>query len=665
MHLTLRSLAATLLLIASSCVWATTTPPQIPLEHFANKPDVSQVSLSPDGNQLASLIRIDTPDKKGIALSITNLTTNQTSYPLVADNGTLFIRWIAWANNDTVLVGTMLPIDRESTRYTMRMKTRETRSLSVNVKTGAFQPIINPNYLRKLEIQPFYQDRVIDFLPDDPDHILMSLTGQVNGTYLGSRSIDPSVFKINLKTQKMRRIQRPINDVYAWKTDRQHRVRIAYRYDERSMQNTILIKDLQNEKWHEAWSYETLSSDTVLPMGFDHDPNILYIRAYADDRLAIFKVDLTKGFDHRELILANDRYDVDGELFYSAKQKHVVGLRTSTDDGIILWNKEYNALQKGINTALKNTQNTLYDLSMDERQYLVLASSNTDPGVYYLGDRDKNSLKMIAIRFGNLIPEYMAPFKKITYEARDGVEIEALLTTPIGKQPQNLPTIIYPHGGPISTSSEDFNPIVQFLVNRGYAVLQMNFRGSAGYGHSFMKAGFAGWGQEMQDDIEDGTKFLISNGVSDPNKICILGASYGGYAALMGAIKTPELYQCAISFAGVSDLVKLHKRLKLRYKSAVEVQLGENEKALRALSPVNHADKIKIPILLMHGDTDRQVWPVQSQDMYQALLDANKQVEYVELEDGNHYLTNNENRLIYFRTLDKFLSKYLPTSGAN
>lgn len=656
-----RALLAVLFIISALCYGVThASDAIIPLEHFANKPDVSDLSLSPDGEKLASLVRVDIPDIKGTALSIYDLNTGKTTYPLMAKDEVHFIRWISWANNETVLVGTMLPVLRAQNNVTRRMKTRETRSLSVNVITGVVQPIISDKYIKKLEVKPFDQDNIIDILPDDPEHVLMAITGNISGTWGSTRSLPPSVLKINLKNQRSRRVQKPLNDVYRFATDRQHRVRIAYEYDERNMEYSILIKNLKNKKWEERWRFPSLSDEAVWPIGFDHDPNILFVNSYHEDRYAIFKVDLSNKEENRELILSDSRYDLFGRLYYSAQLKRAVGIRSNSEEnGILFWDKGYNALQNGINKALPNTSNIIYELSEDERKYIVLAQNHLDSGTYYLGDRDKGTLDKVAYRHKHLPPELMATRQTITYQARDGLEIEGVLTLPKGKEAKNLPTIMYPHGGPIARTYKGFDPYAQFLASRGYAVLQMNFRGSAGYGYSFMAAGFKGWGKEMQDDIEDGAKTLVERGITDPDKICILGESYGGYAALMGTVKTPNFYQCAISFAGVTNVEKLAERFRGRFKSSASIQLGTNDKELRQISPVHHADKITVPVLLLHGDKDRQVRPFHSEDMYKALKKHNKDVEYIVLDEGNHYLTNNEHRLIYFRALESFLKEHL------
>jgi dipeptidyl aminopeptidase/acylaminoacyl peptidase len=256
--------------------------------------------------------------------------------------------------------------------------------------------------------------------------------------------------------------------------------------------------------------------------------------------------------------------------------------------------------------------------------------------------------------------------QRVRYKARDGLEIEAFLTLPKGRPEKKLPTLMFPHGGPIARDSEAFDYWSQFFASKGYAVLQMNFRGSAGQGYSHMKAGLQKWGKEMQDDIEDGARYLIDQGIADPAKIAIVGASYGGYAALMGTVRTPDFYKCAISFAGVSDvyeLVRDSRAFWLNY-NVVDEQIGRDRKHLEEISPINYVDKIKVPILLIHGESDRQVKPFHSEEMHKKLQKAGKPVEFVSLPDEDHYLSMERNRIDTFKAMDRFLDKCLPVTAS-
>jgi dipeptidyl aminopeptidase/acylaminoacyl peptidase len=307
-----------------------------------------------------------------------------------------------------------------------------------------------------------------------------------------------------------------------------------------------------------------------------------------------------------------------------------------------------------------------FGFNADEMRYLLFSSGNKRPGVYYLGDRNTEMVVPIGSTYPQLHAVDLAGKKIVRYKARDGIDIQGYLTLPNNVEAHNLPTIIFPHGGPISSDDTDFDYWTEFFASRGYAVLQMDFRGSAGYGHEFLAAGLKQWGLQMQDDIVDGTRWLIDNGIADKNRLCIVGASYGGYAALMGAAKTPDLYRCAISFAGVSDL-----RALLEYQShftsakVAEQQIGrwwEDRAQLKATSPRLLAEQIKIPILLVHGTKDRSVPFEQSELMAAALKDAGKTYQFIKQEDGDHFLSNYENRLQLFEAMDKFLAQQLGTA---
>ena len=319
-------------------------------------------------------------------------------------------------------------------------------------------------------------------------------------------------------------------------------------------------------------------------------------------------------------------------------------------------------LQEQVDGALPKTKNYISSLSYDLQKYIVSSASDIDSGTYYLGQRNPAKLDAVAYRYKTLTPDLMATKKRITYKARDGLEITAYLTLPKKGAQKNLPTIMLPHGGPISNDDDSFDYWVQYLSNKGYAVLQMNFRGSSGQGLEFRNAGLKNWGMAMQDDIEDGAKKLIGDGIADANAIGILGASYGGYAALMGAVKTPDFYKFAISVAGVSNVYDLVKdnRAFWRGYNVVDEQIGNDNNHLREISPVNYANKIKIPILLIHGDSDRQVDKKHSEQMHTALQKEGKNVTYLSLPDEDHFLTNEDSRRATFRAMDEFLDKYFP-----
>lgn len=618
---------------------------KLPVSYFASLPDVSHVILSPDGESVASLQRVDVQGIKGTSLNVVDLATGKSTLLLFVDNEEQRIRWIRWANDKKILVGTAFPGVRYET------PTTETRLLIVDVETKKNRSAVNGKFLSTLYDYPQIQDFVVDILPNDNDHFLLHLN---SGTSLNER-----VYKISLTKSEMKLVHGSKSNIVEWITDRYNNVRVGrYFY---GTTNKFIHRPIGSKKWTTLWEFESFTEDKVWPIGFGENPNILYVSALHNGRDAVFKVDLSDSDLNKELVYANSKYDVSGSLVYSKLTKKVVGISLSDDQGYVFWDKEYKKLMAGINKALPGSDNSLVSMSDDERKYVVYVADDSDPGAYYLGDRDKNTLDPIAERYAKLDPKVLAEKRKVHYKARDGLDIEAFLTLPKSYvKGEKLPTIIFPHGGPISYGGSGFDYWTQFFANRGFAVFQMDFRGSSGYGFDFMKAGMQNWGLAMQDDVEDGTKWMINNGYTDANKICIVGGSYGGYAALMGAVKTPDLYQCAVSFAGVTDIayLLLLSRSYVEY-DITKAQIGSDSSALRKRSPLHNVESINIPILLIHGEEDRVVKVKHSRKMRSKLKRKKKDVTYLELEKGTHYLSNNDNRVAAFKAMDEFLQKHL------
>ncbi|PCK05167.1 MAG: S9 family peptidase [Alteromonadaceae bacterium] len=629
----------------------------LPVEYFGNLPDASRLTLSPDGKKMAAIIRFDVDDTKGSAVQVVDFDTGEKKMVLFTDNTKYFINWMRWKDSRTLLVATYFPDKRNDFLgfRTYRSKTREGRLLIVDTKTGEVRRPFKKVFLNKFKVLPSWLSGVVDILPDDPEHILMMMPNFRGGYY-------SVIYKVNIFNQRTRVVQRSQGNISGWETDRQHRVRIGY-YRKDGL-NKIMVRDVGSKKLRELWRFNDFSAESVFVHGFGFNPNELYISAYHEGFLALFKVDITDPELTRELVYQVPNVDVGGRLLYSHAKNKVVGISSSEEGGTLFFDKGLNNLQKGINKAMPSTQNYIGSLTDDLQSYLVYSVSSTESGTYFLGRRNPPRLDAISYRYGNLSPEKMSPVKDYPYEARDGLSINGLLTVPKGVEPKNLPTIIFPHGGPIARDTASFDYWVQFFASKGYAVLQMNFRGSTGQGIEFLQAGLKQWGKEMQNDIEDGTHKLVADGISDPKKICIAGASYGGYAALMGVAKTPDLYRCAISINGVSDVFKLVLDNRSFWSSynVVDEMIGRDGDHLRSISPVNHVKKIKVPILLVHGEMDRQVKVDHSRKMHAALTKAGKDSTYIEQKNEDHYLANEDHRIEVFQAMSDFLDKHLPLS---
>jgi dienelactone hydrolase len=630
---------------------------RLPVEHFAKLPLLSDLALSPDGQSIAALMNID----DHTALVVRPVNGDRLRPVLKTDNQQFHFKWIQWVGNDRLLASVRFAARRDF------VGTQETRLLSVRADGGG--------HFELLKTSPFgrsgtaqIQDTVVDWLPGDGRHVLLQLTE-------GESSV-PAVFKVNVETGQRHMVHPPLRHVRRWFTDATHRVRVGLRSEDG--EHEVLVCDPDGSNWRTLWSFKSFAREAVWPLGFGRNPQELYVLASHEGRDAVFTVDLAGAQLTRTLRLAHPTLDVTGRLLHSPATGEVVGVRSAgVDQGdqarTDLWDPQWRALAQAIDKGLPERHNHLLEFSRDEQRYLVHSSGNGTPGQYYLGDRATGELALLAEEHGELHADDMVGKQPVRIRARDGLALVAYLSTPRlmntsadppgGKNPP-LPLVLLPHGGPHSRDHADFDVETEFLANRGYAVLQVNFRGSAGFGHDFMVAGLQRWGLEMQDDLTDAVQWAVAQGVADPARICIVGGSYGGYAALMGLVKTPQLYRCAASFAGVADLIDLiqHYGDYIGGQAAMQAQLGSawtDRARLRATSPALNAARIQAPVLLVHGTADRSVPVDQSRDMASALKREGKAHRYIEQPGGDHHLSRYSHRLEYFKALEAFLAEHL------
>lgn len=617
---------------------------ELPAEVFGQLPDVTKVRLSPNGHSIASLVRYEKDQKTGLYVYVQNLKTGKSKVLTSTDNSKFVIGWMDWANDEELLVSIRYP----SSIY--RTPVTRTQLLKISAVTGKMNNIIPTNVIKRSERVPVIQDNVIDMLPERPDELIIS--------FRPGNAVGTNVFRINHRTKRAKSLHRVRRDTLDWITDRQNNLRIAYRFD-----NTTTSYDYREvgaKKWQALFEFEVFSKESATPIGFDQDPNILYYSALHNGKRAIYRTNLLGLDGNKELVLSDPKYDVNGQLVYSYKSKMIVGISHSLGSNYLFWDEGFKGIIDSVNKALPDTSNDIVGFSRDERKFIIMAASGSDPGQYLYWDRDAGTMQGFASRYEKIEPRMMAEKKSIEYKARDGLAINGYLTRPINHSNKAGPAIIFPHGGPIGHTGRGFDYWTQFFANRGYNVLQMNFRGSSGYGFDFMSSGLKNWGGKMQSDVEDGTRWLIKQGIADPNRICVIGASYGGYAALMEAANNPDLYQCAVSFAGVTDLPQLldSSRRYINYE-VVKEMIGSNRKQLKARSPTNRASEINIPVLLAHGTKDISVPIKQGRKMHRRLKKQRKDVTYLEFEDGTHYLENEEHRVKWFKEMDSFLKKHL------
>jgi dipeptidyl aminopeptidase/acylaminoacyl peptidase len=368
-----------------------------------------------------------------------------------------------------------------------------------------------------------------------------------------------------------------------------------------------------------------------------------------------------------ELIYEHPEVDIT-YLSYSRKRKVPTTITYTT------WKRQHHFLDKKVEDLYARLRQELgdYEIAVTstnkaEDKFIVRTYSDRSLGAYYFYELATDTLQHIADVSAWLKEEELAEMKPIQYNTRDGLTIHGYLTLPKGIEAKNLPVVVNPHGGPWARDSWGFNPELQFLANRGYAVLQMNFRGSTGYGRKFLEASYKQWGLTMQDDITDGVQWLIDQGIADPARIAIYGGSYGGYATLSGITKTPDLYACAIDYVGVSNLFTFMQTIPPYwelYREMLYEMVGDpNNEAdsiqMRATSPVFHVDKIKVPLLIAQGAKDPRVNQDESDQMVAALKERGIDVEYLLKENEGHGFRNEENRFEFYRAMERFLEQHL------
>lgn len=383
----------------------------------------------------------------------------------------------------------------------------------------------------------------------------------------------------------------------SWIADRQGNIRLAFELDETEISYRRFNK--KTNKLEPLFSYEAFEKEQIDILGFDVNPNIIYASALHEGKRALFEIDISQAAPQKQLVFSDPKYDFDGQLIYSRQNGELIGFSHSNIDNYHhYWDKGRLKLQRSLKAALDGFDPVVIDVDKENNRYIAFIKSANEPDLYMLGDRKEKSLIEVGSLYSNLFGDVILDKQVLTYQARDGVTIEGYLTLPNSETKQAHPTIILPHGGPHARDYNEFDYWSQLFASRGFAVFQPNFRGSFGYGFEFEKSALQDWGGKMQDDLQDAAKWLTEQGYSKADKICIGGASYGGYAALMALVKHSESFQCAASFAGVSDLKHIAKRARFfTTKDVIRKQIGDDYDKLEQRSPAYLADKITKPVL--------------------------------------------------------------------
>lgn len=621
----------------------------IPAEIFAAEGDVLQPKLSPDGSQM---VYRQNSDGKSY-LTVRSLTSEVSFSKAMPEDSDLI--WYRWAGSGQVLFSVSSLKKYSGQRASLtdnEFRQVEMYLIDTNTKKSRFIGLENggPN-----------GDNVLH-LDRDGRFLLLEVRESIYKY--------PSVYKIDLATNKAEEVVKDQLRVWDWIADSSGVVRMGMSYRRNS--TLVFYRNSADAKFNRIdkvkdkdvldKDQESLLDGFLIIPGSDEG----YVLSNEETgRFGLYKFNLLtrkigeKVFDHDSHDLTRFSLNDNGVALKAAYY-------TDSRDRIHWFDEHFSRQQKLLDRALKGQEVWISSSSRDKSKMIIRSTSPQDPGSYYLYEPNEKKMDRFAGVNDRIDPTAMAETKYEIYTARDGTKISAYLTVPKGVKAEDLPLVIMPHGGPYGVrDSMNFNMEVQFLANRGYAVLQPNFRGSAGYGESFYKLGEGQIGRQMQDDLDDGMDWLVKRGVADPKRVCLVGASYGGYAALWGVTRNPERYRCAASFAGVTDWEKMLRydrrffksRYSRKWKEIVEGKDGFN---LDDVSPMRGVDKLTRPILLVHGKKDSVV-PYKQFSLYQEKLeDRGADAVFVTYDKEGHGFKDFENRKDWLDQLESFLDKHNP-----
>ena len=627
-----------------------------PTATFASLPRIESIQLSPSGRHLAVLRHHD-----GQTFLETHTVTGQDAHPVVStDNREYIITWFRWINDERLLVSMRFAATPEAT------DTVETRLMAVNrdgteqtanlLKQGGFSSLFGQKHVPQFEYQ------LVGMIPGDPRHVLLALDLEHPNA--------PDVYKVDVYSGERQLVQanpssKPDrNAISHWIADRTGAVRSGVGQFQTAVH--AIVRQPESTLWRELADYDLAKETGLVPLAFDADPAWLYVRDQHRGKTAIFKLNVMDRAADRVLVVADPKFDLNGELVYAPGRKKVVGVRYSAaDERVLFWDFDAQRLQARIDRAIPGTVNVIHSSSADGRLHVVKSSGAAQPPRWSIFDEQDGRMVLLGRSYPDLETAALAAPTTTYVTARDGKELQVFLTVPKDRDPRHLPMIVFPHGGPAARMPGAFNYWTQWFVSRGWAVLEPRFRGTEGYGDDVLRAGFQRWGLEMQNDLTDVVQYAVRAGIANAGRICIVGSGYGGYAALMGVVKTPDLYRCAVSLGGVTDLPQLVSdgRGYLNQKPMVEARIGSwwnDRDRLRETSPVAHAQGMRTPLLLMHGSMDRSVPVSQSRNLADALKAANAtNARYVELPLADEALRREEDRLHVFSEMERFLTQHL------
>lgn len=628
---------------------------------FNSMPLISDPTLSPNGKLIVAIYNggddtaiVTMPFGSREIVSIASLSKDK-----------FRVENVNWANDERVLVEVSEAWPLKFGGATRRVRVNHIYSISkdgkssIELKRRKREKTSNPSldYYRS-------EPRILSFLPEDEDHILVEVADERDNYY-------SSVFKVNVNTGKHEKYLPNGKRIYWWGVDRNGQVRFAVGSDKnyRSIDQHFYFREDNDSEWEHIFKRTPFENETFSPFLYEQESHSLLVETdHSLAKNAIWRFDLnTKKFTDL-IVEAPGNLDIASPVMWrQGGQTSFVGASYYRDFlEYIYLDKEKSSLYNDIRNlfAKKGLQASIFDSDESRNRFIISVNTDDAPSKYYLYDRKAKSIKFWFSQYPQLEKKQLAKVSRIEFKARDGMALNGYFTA--AKNGNKAPLIVFPHGGPHARDYQYFNPWVQMFANSGFNVLQVNFRGSSGFGNLYKTAGYKQWGKVMQQDVIDGMNWVKGNGLADTSRACIVGQSYGGYSALVAGYKTPGLFDCIVSIAGISDIETMLKREAIFGKSrkfnAKYIGDTKSEKEMQDAaenSAINYASSFRAPVLLIHGKSDAVVSYEQSQDMAAALKKAKKEVDLEIIKFGTHYLDDASNREKSMSKVNEFLIKNL------
>lgn len=655
-----RTLVVALVAACAASAHATALPPA---SAFAALPEMSLVSLSPNGQRVAWA-----NDPGGTPLVIVfDLASGKDLKRVRPSNAR--IRSLDWADEKTLIMSVSRSLTwKESKIAEQRFEYQRYLALDVEAAGSDARSLLMEHPNRE-GVPDAFLERLH---PEKPGTVIMStysFAATAQRQEIGSRIAggrrdagwELSLFEVELESGDGRLIESGTPYTTDWILDSAGRAVARGDLNAETGQYSVYAK--RGGAWKSIYSAKIDYEFDLIGLSADGQ-SVLARSPRGSDRFKIWQIPLTGG--EPALAYEHPEYDVTG-IAFDRFNGTPGGYSIGGPEPTVVWtDPKMDGIQKAIGKAFAGKDFLIFDRSADYKRIVARVESSSSPPIYYLIDFAKGSADIIGEAYPSLAEASLGSLELTSYRTADGYEIPAYLTLPPGKEPKDLPLVVFPHGGPYARDDAGFDWWAQFLATRGYAVLQPQFRGSWGFGAELFRAGHKQWGRGMQDDISQGVQHLVGQGIVNAKKVCIVGASYGGYAALAGAAFTPELYACAASINGIADIPQLGGHIRERWGDDSNAwrffreQIGRpSDEDLARFSPARSVGAIRAPILLVHGSNDTVVPPSQSQNFDRLLTQHGKAHELVLLAGEDHWLSTSQGRQRLLDSLETFLARHL------